>query len=81
MSDLEFVVAFGSQVTGDSRSSSDLDLAVKFADDLSSHEQFQKRCFFSGDLQQADAPCIDLSDIEDLARCDPRHRQWRVSLR
>lgn len=64
--DIEFVVAFGSQVTGGSRSSSDLDLAVKFADDLSSHERFQKRCFLSGDLQQADAPFIDLSDIEDL---------------
>jgi predicted nucleotidyltransferase len=65
-SDIEFVVAFGSQVTGDSRSSSDLDLAVKFADDLSSHERFQKRCFLSGNLQQADAPFIDLSDVEDL---------------
>lgn len=63
---IEFVVAFGSQVTGGSRSSSDIDLAVKFADDLSSHERFQKRCFLSGDLQQADAPFIDLSDIEDL---------------
>ena len=65
-SDIEFVVAFGSQVTDDSRSSSDLDLAVKFADDLSSHERFQKRCFLSGNLQQADAPFIDLSDVEDL---------------
>ena len=65
-SDIEFVVVFGSQVTGDSRSSSDLDLAVKFADDLSSHERFQKRCFLSGNLQQADAPFIDLSDIGDL---------------
>lgn len=65
-SDIEFVVAFGSQVTGGSRSSSDIDLAVKFADDLSSHERFQKRCFLSGDLQQADAPFIDLSDIEAL---------------
>jgi predicted nucleotidyltransferase len=65
-SDIEFVVAFGSQVTGGWRSSSDLDLAIKFADDLSSHERFQKRCFLSGDLQQADAPFIDLSDIEGL---------------
>jgi predicted nucleotidyltransferase len=65
-SDIEFVVAFGSQVTGASRSSSDLDLAVKFAEDLSSHDRFQKRCFLSGDLQQADAPFIDLSDMENL---------------
>ena len=64
--DIEFVVAFGSQVTGDARSSSDLDLAVKFADDLSSRERFRKRCFLSGDVQRADAPFVDLADIEDL---------------
>ena len=64
--DIEFAVAFGSQVTGDSRPSSDLDLAVKFTDGLSSHERFQKRCFLSGDLQREDAPFIDISDIEDL---------------
>jgi predicted nucleotidyltransferase len=65
-SDIEFVVAFGSRVTGGSRSSSDLDLAIKFVDDLSSHDRFQKRCFLSGTIQQADAPFIDLADIEDL---------------
>ena len=59
--DIEFAVAFGSQVTGDSRPSSDLDIAVKFADGLTSHERFQKRCFLSGDLRQVDAPFIDLS--------------------
>lgn len=65
-SDIEFVVGFGSQVTGGSHSSSDLDLAVKFVDELSSHDRFQKRCFLSGAIQQSDAPFIDLSDIEDL---------------
>lgn len=64
--DIKFAVAFGSQVTGDSRPSSDLDIAVKFTDGLSSHERFRKRCFLSGDLQQVDAPFIDISDIEDL---------------
>lgn len=64
--DIDFVMAFGSQVTGDSRPSSDLDLAIKFADGLSSHERFQKRCFLSGDLQRADAPFVDISDIEGL---------------
>jgi len=65
-SDIEFAVVFGSQVTGSSRPSSDIDLAVKFADDLSSHERFQKRCYLSGDLQRGNAPFIDISDIEDL---------------
>lgn len=64
--DLEFAVAFGSQVTGDTHSSSDLDLAVKFATDLTSHERFQKRCFLSGNLQREGAPFVDISDIEDL---------------
>lgn len=64
--DIEFVVLFGSQSSDDSRPSSDVDIAVKFADDLSSHERFRKRCFLSGDLQQDNAPYIDVSDIQAL---------------
>lgn len=64
--DIAFAVAFGSQLTGDSRPSSDFDLAVKFADDLSSHERFQKWCFLSGDFQREDAPFVDISDIDAL---------------
>jgi predicted nucleotidyltransferase len=63
---VEFAVAFGSQISGESNSSSDLDLAVKFADDLSDRERFDKRCFLSGDIQREDAPFVDLSDIEEL---------------
>ena len=65
-SDLEYVVAFGSQVSGQSTASSDLDLAVKFVDDLTDHERFEKWCFLSGDLQRADAPFVDVADIEAL---------------
>jgi uncharacterized protein len=64
--DIEFALVFGSQLTSNSRPSSDLDLAVKFADSLSSHDRFQKLCFLSGDLQREDAPFIDVSDIETL---------------
>lgn len=64
--DIDFAVAFGSQVTGHSHPSSDLDLAVKFADGVSARERFRKRCFLSGDLQQEDAPFVDVSDIEEL---------------
>lgn len=63
---VEFAVVFGSQVTGDTRPASDFDLAIKFVDECSSHERFQKRCFLSGDLQRDDAPFIDVSDIEAL---------------
>ncbi|WP_436903795.1 type VII toxin-antitoxin system MntA family adenylyltransferase antitoxin [Halovenus halobia] len=64
--EVEFTVLFGSQVAGEPRSASDLDVAVKFTDDLSSHERFQKRCFLAGNLQQDNAPFVDLSDIEAL---------------
>lgn len=64
--DIEFAVAFGSQVSGESRPASDLDLAIKFDDDSSAHARFRKRCFLSGDLQQTGAPFVDLSDFEEL---------------
>ena len=63
---VEFAVAFGSHITGEPNRSSDLDLAVKFADGLTDHERFEKRCFLSGALQREDAPFVDLSDIETL---------------
>ena len=63
---VEFVVAFGSRATGEATAASDLDVAVKFSDDLSARERFDRRCFLSADLQREDAPFIDLSDIETL---------------
>jgi len=64
--EIDFAVVFGSRVSGTGRSSSDIDLAVKFSDGLSSMERFRKRCFLSGDLQRDDAPFVDVSDIESL---------------
>ena len=63
---VEFVVEFGSRSTGEATPASDLDVGIKFAADLSAGERFEKRCFLSGDLQQDDAPFIDISDIETL---------------
>ncbi|WP_436929040.1 type VII toxin-antitoxin system MntA family adenylyltransferase antitoxin [Halosimplex halobium] len=63
---VEFAVAFGSQVEGEPTQSSDIDVAVRFSDDLSDRQRFEKRCFLSGDLQREDAPFVDLSDIESL---------------
>ncbi|AQL44550.1 DNA polymerase subunit beta [Halorientalis sp. IM1011] len=59
-------MAFGSRVTDENHAASDLDLAVKFTDKLSSSERFQKRCHLSGMLQREDAPYVDVSDIEEL---------------
>ena len=64
--DIEFAVIFGSQTDSDTHASSDLDVAVKFSEELSPHERFQKRCFLSGDLQFEGAPFVDVSDIESL---------------
>jgi predicted nucleotidyltransferase len=63
---VEFVVAFGSRSTGEATPASDLDVAIKFAADLSTGDRFKKRCFLSGNLQQDDVPFVDLSDIETL---------------
>lgn len=63
-SDVEFVVAFGSRVSGPSRPS-DIDLATKSADERSAHARFRKRWFLSGDLQRTDAPFVDVADIEN----------------
>jgi len=63
---VEYVVAFCSQVSGKLTASSDLDLAVKFVDDLSDHERFEQWCFLSGYLQREDAPLVDVADIKRL---------------
>ena len=65
-SDVAFVVAFGSQITGETTRASDFDIAVKFADGVTERDRFEKRCFFSGDLQRDDVPFVDISDIELL---------------
>ena len=64
---VEFAVLFGSRHTDEERASSDVDIAVKFSERLSSHERFKKRCFLAGDLQRAGAPFVDLSDLDALS--------------
>ena len=65
-STVTFAVVFGSWVTGEQTSGSDLDVAVKFSDTLSARERFEKRCFLSGELQSESIPFVDVSDIETL---------------
>lgn len=64
--DVAFVVLFGSRAGGKPRASSDIDVAVKFDDDLSPAERFKKRCRLSATVQEPDVPFVDLSDIDDL---------------
>lgn len=65
--DIQFAVAFGSRISGTPRPSSDIDIALKFADHLSRGERFRKRCALAGQLQQDDGPFVDVSDIEALS--------------
>lgn len=65
--EIDFVVAFGSRVSGDARSSSDLDVAVKFSDDVPADDRFRKRCQLSAHLQQPDRPFVDVSDVDELS--------------
>lgn len=64
--EIEFAIVFGSRIAGTSRSTSDLDVAVKITDALSDEQRFRKRCHLSGRLQGDDVPFVDLSDLEDL---------------
>lgn len=63
---VEFVLLFGSQLDDTARPSSDLDVAVKFSDELTDDERFRRRCELSGRLQTSDVPYVDISDLEDL---------------
>jgi predicted nucleotidyltransferase len=63
---VEFAVVFGSVATDKTHPSSDLDIAVKFSETLSSQERFQKRCLLSSSLQQSGQPFVDVSDMAEL---------------
>lgn len=65
-SDVEFAVVFGSRSTGFPRPNSDVDVAIKFNDDLSAGERFRQLCALSGNVQRSDAPFVDVSDLETL---------------
>jgi predicted nucleotidyltransferase len=61
-----FAVVFGSRQSGETTAASDLDIAVQFDDDCSSHERFRRRCRLSGELQRGDLPFVDVSDLDTL---------------
>lgn len=64
--DVVFAVVFGSRIDGEPRPSSDVDVAVKFADGLPPRERFRRQCSLSGNLQRSDGPFVDVSDVEAL---------------
>jgi predicted nucleotidyltransferase len=66
-SDVKFVVIFGSRERRTQGSGSDLDVAIKFSEELTQSERFHKRCHLSGQLQSDQLPFVDVSDIDELS--------------
>lgn len=64
---LEFVLLFGSQVTGTATERSDVDLVVKFSDSLDDAERFQRRNRIAGELMaRLGRDGVDVSDLDRL---------------
>lgn len=61
-----FAVLFGSHASGTAEQHSDVDVALRFADDLDERERFQVRNRIDADLQQYADAFVDVSDIEHL---------------
>ena len=64
--DVCFAVLFGSRVRGDAHESSDVDVALRFPDDLSSTERFRRRNRIDAELQSHADAFVDVSDIDSL---------------
>ena len=64
--DVCFAVLFGSRVRGDAHESSDVDVALRFPDDLSPTERFRRRNRIDAELQSHADAFVDVSDIEAL---------------
>ncbi len=61
-----FAVLFGSHASGTADESSDVDIAVRFPEDLSEAERFRRRNRIDADLQAYADGFVDVSDIESL---------------
>jgi predicted nucleotidyltransferase len=64
--DVRFAVLFGSRVRGETHESSDVDVALRFPEDLSPKERFRRRNRIDADLQGYADDFVDVSDIENL---------------
>lgn len=64
--DVRFAILFGSRVRGDAHESSDVDVALRFPDDLSPTERFRRRNRIDADLQGHADAFVDVSDVDDL---------------
>ncbi|OYR55002.1 DNA polymerase III subunit beta [Halorubrum sp. E3] len=63
--DVRFAILFGSRVRGETHDSSDVDVALRFSEDLSPKERFRRRNRIDADLQGYTDDFVDVSDIQD----------------
>lgn len=61
-----FAVLFGSRARGTAEESSDVDVAVRFPDEMDDYERFQARNRVDGALQEYAQGVVDVSDIDSL---------------
>lgn len=66
LTEVVFAVLFGSHASGTADESSDVDIALRFPDELSEAERFRQRNRIDADLQSYAAGFVDVSDIESL---------------
>ncbi|APW98866.1 DNA polymerase III subunit beta [Halobiforma lacisalsi AJ5] len=63
---VQYAVLFGSYATGAETDASDLDVCVRFPDELSRRERFRRRNRIDSALQSYADPFVDVSDLEAL---------------
>ncbi|KTG29769.1 MULTISPECIES: type VII toxin-antitoxin system MntA family adenylyltransferase antitoxin [Haloferax] len=61
-----FAVLFGSHARGTADESSDVDIALRFPEEMSEAERFRRRNRIDADLQSYADGFVDVSDIESL---------------
>lgn len=61
-----FAVLFGSHARGTAEESSDVDIALRFPEEMSEAERFRRRNRIDADLQSYADGFVDVSDIESL---------------
>ncbi|QAU12231.1 nucleotidyltransferase domain-containing protein [Halorubrum sp. BOL3-1] len=64
--DVRFALLFGSRVRGNTHESSDVDIALRFPDELSPTERFRRQNRIDADLQGYADGFVDVSDIDGL---------------
>jgi predicted nucleotidyltransferase len=61
-----FAVLFGSHARGTADDSSDVDVALRFPDEMDTHERFRLRNRIDASLQEYAEGFVDVSDIDSL---------------